>query len=210
MCHLANFLKLGLARAGNAFTYVFRLISIYECHLPVSSCIGTTPFAHYATFLRAHTRKHVSTLDFSPASSPEDATPALPSRLPSTMSKYDDYGMPVGAYSEPESLTHQAWRVARAFVVYRVKPRLRDATSGGWQWRRMLSLGRILVVVWWIVLYWGERSVFKSSIDSCRWENWENWVCCRTVWKARTKLTRRTVPRRKSTQTRLRRRSPAR
>ena len=38
------------------------------------------------------------------------------------MVAFDDYGMPVGAYSEPESLAHQAWRVGRAFVIYRAKP----------------------------------------------------------------------------------------
>lgn len=97
------------------------------------------------------------------------------------MSKFDDYGMPVGAYSEPESLVHQAWRVARAFAIYRVKPvfekRWKDPRNGNWSWRRILSLVKVLVVVWWITLYWGERSSFDGSIDSCRWENWETWVC---------------------------------
>jgi hypothetical protein len=92
------------------------------------------------------------------------------------MTTYDDYGMPVNAYSEPETLAHQAWRVARAFVVYRIQPRLRDASSGRCDWKRVLSLGRILVVIWLFTLYWGERKVFKDSVDSCQWENWENWV----------------------------------
>lgn len=92
------------------------------------------------------------------------------------MTAYDDYGVPVGAYQEPEDLPHQMWRVARAFVLYRVKPRLKEATSGEWSWRRIVTLGRVLIVVWFIVLYWGERGVFKSSIDACRWENWEHWV----------------------------------
>jgi hypothetical protein len=93
------------------------------------------------------------------------------------MTTYDDYGVPATAYSEPERLKHQAWRVARAFVVYRLKPRLRNATSGKWEWRRTFSLGRVLIVIWLFAVYWGERKLFKNSIDSCQWENWENWVC---------------------------------
>ena len=95
--------------------------------------------------------------------------------------RYDDYGIPVGAYDyESESLTHQAWRVARAFVVYRVQPQLR-ALRGKWTWRRALSVGNLLILVWFVVLYWGERTVVRNSVDSCRWDNWEKWVCLETV-----------------------------
>lgn len=94
---------------------------------------------------------------------------------------YDDYGVPVGAYSEPETLTHQAYRVARAFILYRVKPiaqrGLLEIRSRRWTWRSLLTLVKVLIVVWFVALYWGERMVFKDSIDACRWENWENWVC---------------------------------
>jgi hypothetical protein len=34
----------------------------------------------------------------------------------------------------------------------------------------------LLVVVWLLVLWWGERLVFRNSISACRWENWEPWV----------------------------------
>ncbi|KAF2736672.1 hypothetical protein EJ04DRAFT_489628 [Polyplosphaeria fusca] len=95
------------------------------------------------------------------------------------MTTYDDYGLPVGAYAEPESLAHQAWRVARAFAIYRVKPAaqkgLSHARSGGWNWRRLLTLVKVLIVVWYFTLYWGERSVFNSTIDGCQWESWEKW-----------------------------------
>jgi hypothetical protein len=92
------------------------------------------------------------------------------------MTVYDDYGVPVGAYTEPDGLAQQAWRVVRAFYLYRLQPRLREWTSRKWSWKSLFSLGRVLVVVWLVALYWSERSVFKSSIDSCRWENWEQWV----------------------------------
>jgi hypothetical protein len=115
----------------------------------------------------------------------KDAAPALPAPNQWTMTDYDDYGVPVGAYehSESESLTHQAWRVARAFVVYKVQPRVR-AASGKWSWRRVLSVGNLLVAVWCLTLYWGERTVFRESVDACRWEGWEKWVW----WSERARL----------------------
>ena len=97
------------------------------------------------------------------------------------MVAYDDYGMPVGAYSEPETLAHQAYRVARAFFIYRVKPvaqrNLLDIKRERWGWKSLVTLVKVLVVVWCVVLFWGERVLFRNSINSCQWENWENWVC---------------------------------
>lgn len=96
------------------------------------------------------------------------------------MTAYDDYGMPVGAYSEPESLTHQAWRVARAFTLYRLKPEMDRSMArirrGDWSVRRLLSAVRVLVVVWWVAVYFGERSAIRNAVDACRWEKWEKWV----------------------------------
>jgi hypothetical protein len=97
------------------------------------------------------------------------------------MTNYDDYGMPLGAYSEPESLSHQAWRVARAFVIYRVKPEAERSWNGlrggGWSWRRAFSLVKVLCLIWLVVVYRGERSAIRNSVEDCRWEKWENWVC---------------------------------
>ena len=94
------------------------------------------------------------------------------------MTQYDDYGIPV-AYSEPESLTHQAWRLARAFYLYRIRPFAIGHTSAlkrrEWNFRRLFSLANALVVIWWVVLYWGEKGVFNSTIESCNWEAWEKW-----------------------------------
>lgn len=99
------------------------------------------------------------------------------------MTKYDDYGMPVGvAYGLPESFAHHAWRMTRAFAMYTVKPEvekrwimLRRGQHGGW--RGLCTLVKLCVVVWCIVVYWGERSAIHNSVDDCRWEKWENWVC---------------------------------
>lgn len=106
------------------------------------------------------------------------------------MTAYDDYGMPVGtAYAEPENLPQQAWRVARAFAFYRVKPALergwRDMKRGGWReggFRRQFTLVKVCVVLWWVVVYWGERSAIPNSIDACQWDKWEKWVCLHTFF----------------------------
>lgn len=96
------------------------------------------------------------------------------------MTTYDEYGVPVGAYSEPESLTHQAWRLVRAFFLYRIRPAVQEKRnelqSGSWSFKRLFTLVRALVLLWWVVLYWGERGVFNSAVESCNWDNWENWV----------------------------------
>ncbi|PVH98585.1 hypothetical protein DM02DRAFT_615711 [Periconia macrospinosa] len=99
------------------------------------------------------------------------------------MTVYDDYGMPVGVtFAEPESLPQQTWRVARGFAFYRVKPiierRWQDFRSGRWReggFRRWFTLVKVCVVVWWVVVYWGERTAIPDSIDACRWDKWEKW-----------------------------------
>ena len=96
------------------------------------------------------------------------------------MTEYDDYGIPVGAYQEPESLRGQAWRVARAFYLYRIRPLVGSGAntvrSGNWSFKRLLTLANALVVLWWVVLYWGETGAFNGNIESCRWDKWEKWV----------------------------------
>jgi hypothetical protein len=96
------------------------------------------------------------------------------------MTKYDDYGIPVGAYQEPEGLRLQAWRVVRAFYLYRLRPLAGKGYNAlkrrDWNFRRLLTLPNALVLLWWVVLYWGESGTFNSAIESCNWDKWENWV----------------------------------
>jgi len=96
------------------------------------------------------------------------------------MTTYDEYGIPVGAYSEPESLTHQAWRLGRAFFLYRIRPAVQgkrnELRSGNWSFKRLFTLVNGLVLLWWVVLYWGERGIFNSAVESCNWDKWEDWV----------------------------------
>lgn len=46
---------------------------------------------------------------------------------------------------------------------------------------RLLSLPHLLVAVWVVILLWGERWAFHSSVESCDWGNWENWVWLPTL-----------------------------
>ncbi|KAH3996973.1 hypothetical protein HBI56_126670 [Parastagonospora nodorum] len=95
------------------------------------------------------------------------------------MTEYDDYGIPVGAFVEPEDFRGQAWRTARAFYLYRVRPLAWQSYTAvrraDWSFRRWFTLANALVVLWWVVLYWGETGTFDGSIKSCSWDRWENW-----------------------------------
>lgn len=42
--------------------------------------------------------------------------------------------------------------------------------------RRLLSFPHALVLVWVLILVWGERWVFDSKVDDCAWKKWEKWV----------------------------------
>ncbi|XP_044719750.1 calcineurin-like phosphoesterase domain-containing protein [Hirsutella rhossiliensis] len=41
--------------------------------------------------------------------------------------------------------------------------------------RRLLSFPHALVLVWVVILMWGERWVFDSKVEDCAWKNWEKW-----------------------------------
>ncbi|RDA91551.1 hypothetical protein CP533_4344 [Ophiocordyceps camponoti-saundersi (nom. inval.)] len=41
--------------------------------------------------------------------------------------------------------------------------------------RRLLSFPHGLVLVWILVLLWGERWIFGSKIGACDWQRWERW-----------------------------------
>jgi hypothetical protein len=55
-------------------------------------------------------------------------------------------------------------------------PRALRQVSQNWHLRRLLSLPHILIVLWALLLLWGERWVFENRIKACQWENWEKWV----------------------------------
>jgi hypothetical protein len=43
-------------------------------------------------------------------------------------------------------------------------------------YRRVVSFPHMLVLVWVVIMLWGERWAFHSKVESCRWEKWEKWV----------------------------------
>lgn len=47
---------------------------------------------------------------------------------------------------------------------------------------RLVSFPHVLVAVWMLVLLWGERWVFHTSVESCNWDNWEKWVSYSGQW----------------------------
>lgn len=42
--------------------------------------------------------------------------------------------------------------------------------------RRLLSFPHVLVALWLLVLFWGERWTFASKVNRCDWDHWEDWV----------------------------------
>ena len=41
---------------------------------------------------------------------------------------------------------------------------------------RLWSLPTILILIWAVVLIWGERVVFQRRVNECQWQQWEAWV----------------------------------
>ncbi|KOS21368.1 Cell division control protein 1 [Escovopsis weberi] len=41
--------------------------------------------------------------------------------------------------------------------------------------RRLLSFPHLLVLVWLVILLWGERWMFDSKVADCDWKSWEKW-----------------------------------
>lgn len=41
--------------------------------------------------------------------------------------------------------------------------------------RDLVTFPHLLILLWVICLLWGERWVFTTSLQDCKWENWERW-----------------------------------
>ncbi|ROV94951.1 hypothetical protein VMCG_08341 [Cytospora schulzeri] len=40
---------------------------------------------------------------------------------------------------------------------------------------RVFSFPHVLVVLWVLVLMWGERWIYHTKVENCHWSNWEKW-----------------------------------
>ena len=45
-----------------------------------------------------------------------------------------------------------------------------------WRPSDLLGVPLVLILVWGVVLWWGEEVVFRRSVEDCAWSNWESWV----------------------------------
>lgn len=55
--------------------------------------------------------------------------------------------------------------------------------------RRILNVTNTLIFAWLCTIWWGERVVFKNSLDACRWHRWEQWVSDAIAFSIRSVLT---------------------
>ena len=42
--------------------------------------------------------------------------------------------------------------------------------------RTLFTVTNGLIIIWIWTLWWGERTVFRDSVDACAWNAWEKWV----------------------------------
>ncbi len=49
-----------------------------------------------------------------------------------------------------------------------------------WKPRDLLGIPLALIIIWGIVLWWGEEAVFRGKVEDCTWDRWETWVCLST------------------------------
>jgi hypothetical protein len=46
---------------------------------------------------------------------------------------------------------------------------------------RLFNIRNALIFTWLCTIWWGERIVFKNSLQACRWNRWEHWVSASSV-----------------------------
>lgn len=105
------------------------------------------------------------------------------------------YGLPPPAYGQPgepslrstlENLVDKAQSLYRRMQAYSNSPvgrrvwhittRVARQVQLNLAAQRLLSFPHLLVGFWIIVMLWGERWTFASTVRSCAWDRWEYWV----------------------------------
>lgn len=46
-----------------------------------------------------------------------------------------------------------------------------------WKPQKLWGTPLVLILIWLIVLWWGEEAVFRRKVEDCAWNRWETWVC---------------------------------
>ncbi|KKZ67036.1 hypothetical protein EMCG_07268 [[Emmonsia] crescens] len=67
----------------------------------------------------------------------------------------------------------RATRLATSYT--RETRRRRRCGYALWLLRLVCSLQNILILLWVVTLWWGERKVFRDSVRECAWAGWERW-----------------------------------
>ncbi|KAL9102922.1 MAG: hypothetical protein Q9163_001982 [Psora crenata] len=94
----------------------------------------------------------------------DEVPPFLGAYIP-TFSGSDEWRAPVSGPSKLERHGKQAWHILGHLAQRARRIKIRDL----WDVR----LG--LVLLWMLVLWWGEVVEFASRVGDCRWEGWEDW-----------------------------------
>lgn len=53
---------------------------------------------------------------------------------------------------------------------------------GAWNPRGLLGIPLVLVIIWMLVLWWGEEAIFRRKVEDCAWDRWESWVGASKTW----------------------------
>ena len=53
---------------------------------------------------------------------------------------------------------------------------------GAWNPRELLGIPLVLIIIWMLVLWWGEEAIFRRKVEDCAWDRWESWVGASKTW----------------------------
>jgi ethanolamine phosphate phosphodiesterase len=85
-------------------------------------------------------------------------------------------GLPPGLALLLQRIPEGAKHICRNSDAFRI-PRTWQEANQKFNPRELLNVPNGFIVIWIILLLWGERWAFEGSIKACQWPNWERWVC---------------------------------
>ena len=51
-----------------------------------------------------------------------------------------------------------------------------------WNPRDLLGVPLVLIIIWMVVLWWGEEAIFRRKVEDCVWDRSESWVGAAQAW----------------------------